>query len=105
MTPESLALMAHLYLQGKVATDPSASPLYGSLANFPPILIHACKGDILFDDATRLADKVREVNGDLTVRVWTGETHVWERLHSAKARHSTAFAARFIRERLDAAKD
>ena len=102
MTMESLALMAHLYLQGQPAAARDASPLYGDFHGFPPFLIHACEGDILFDDATRLAEKVRSANGDLTVRVWTGEKHVWESMHSAKARQSVAYAAKFIRDRLDA---
>lgn len=102
-TMESLALMVHLYLQGRPATDAVASPLFGDFRGFPPFLIHACEGDILFDDAKRLAERVRAVNGNLTVRVWTDETHVWERMHSAKARQSIAFAARFIRDRLEAA--
>ena len=99
-TMESLALMAHLYLNGRPATDPIASPLYGDFDGFPPMLIHASKGDILYDDAVRLADKVREAGGDLTVRLWSDETHVWEQTHSAKARQSIQLAAEFIRRRL-----
>jgi acetyl esterase/lipase len=100
-TMESLALMAHLYLGGHAATDPVASPLYGDFAEFPPMLIHASKGDILFDDALRLAERVRKAAGNLTVRFWADETHVWERMHSVKARESISFAAKFIRQRLD----
>ncbi len=104
-TMELLALMVHLYLQGGIpAADPAASPVYGDFTGFPPMLIHACKDDILYDDAIRLAERVRAANGHLTVRAWTDETHVWERMHSAKARHSIEFAAKFIRQRLDAAK-
>ncbi|WP_334163469.1 alpha/beta hydrolase fold domain-containing protein [Phenylobacterium sp.] len=102
-TMESLALVARFYLDGRSATDPVASPLFGSFAGFPPMLIHASKGDILYDDAVRLAEKVRDGGGDLTVRLWTEETHVWERMHTAKARQSILLAADFIRRRLDAA--
>lgn len=102
-TMESLAVMAQLYLQGRPPTDPLASPIFGSFERFPPMLIHASKGDILYDDAVRLADKVREAGGDLTVRLWTAETHVWERTNSAKARQSIELAAEFIRMRLDSA--
>jgi len=38
---ESLGLMAHLYLQGRAATDPVASPIFGDFSGFPPMLIHA----------------------------------------------------------------
>ncbi|WP_411287479.1 alpha/beta hydrolase fold domain-containing protein [Phenylobacterium sp.] len=101
-TMESLALVARFYLDGRSATDPVASPLFGSFEGFPPMLIHASRGDILYDDAVRLADKVREVGGDLTVRLWAEETHVWERMHTAKAKQSILLAADFIRRRLDA---
>ncbi len=101
-TMESLGLMAHLYLQGRPATDPVASPLYGDFRDFPPMLIHASQDDILYDDALRLAERVRAAAGNLTVRFWSGETHVWERMHSVKARESISFAAKFIRQRLDA---
>ncbi len=100
-TMESLAVMAHLYLAGRSATDPVASPLFGSFRGFPPMLIHASRGDILYDDAVRLADAVRESQGDLTLRLWTGETHVWERLPGANARRSIELGAEFIRRRLD----
>ena len=101
-TMESLAVMAHLYLQGMPANDPIASPLFGDFSQFPPILIHASREDILFDDAIRLAERVRDTGGDLTVRFWTDEVHVWERMHSAKSRQSIALAAKFMRHRLDA---
>jgi monoterpene epsilon-lactone hydrolase len=100
-TMESLALMAHLYLQGRSATDPVASPLFGDFSGFPPMLIHASKGDILYDDAARLADRIRDVGGDLTVRLWSAETHVWETGSSVEARQSIDLAADFIQRCLD----
>lgn len=68
-TMEALAMMAHLYLDGRPATEPAASPLFGDFTGFPPMLIHASRSDILYDDAVRLAERVREVGGDLTVRL------------------------------------
>jgi acetyl esterase/lipase len=100
-TMESMSLMAHLYLQGRSATDPVASPLFGDFEGFPPMLIHASKGDILYDDAVRLADRMRDVGGDLTVRLWTDEAHVWEQTPTPKARQSVELAAQFIRRHLD----
>lgn len=100
-TMESLALMARFYLNGRRATDPIASPLFGAFAGFPPTLIHASRGDILYDDALRLADTMRNSGCDLTVRLWAEETHVWERMQTPKARQSIGLAADFIRRRLD----
>jgi acetyl esterase/lipase len=103
-TMESLALVARFYLDGRSPSDPVASPLFGSFEGFAPMLIHASRGDILYDDAVRLAEKVRAAGGDLTVRLWSEETHVWERMHTPKARQSIELAADFIRRRLDAAR-
>jgi monoterpene epsilon-lactone hydrolase len=100
---ESLALVARFYLDKLPATDAIASPFYGSFDGFPPMLIHASRGDILYDDAVRLAEKVRDAGGDLTVRLWSDETHVWERMNTPKARQSILLAAEFIRRRLDGA--
>ena len=102
-TMESLALVARFYLNDAPATDPVASPLFGSFDGFPPMLIHASRGDILYDDAVRLAEKVRDAGGDLTVRLWSDETHVWERMNTPKARQSIVLAAEYIRRRLDGA--
>lgn len=102
-TMESLALMARFYLDGRPPTDPVASPIFGPFDRFPPTLIHASRGDILYDDAVRLAEVMRDAGGDLTVRLWAEETHVWERMQTAKARQSIALAADFIRRRLNAA--
>lgn len=102
-TMESLALMARFYLNGRPATDPAASPLFGRFEGFPPTLVHASRGDILYDDAVRLAEAMRDAGCDLTVRLWTEETHVWERMQTAKARQSISLAAAFIRRRLDGA--
>jgi len=104
-TMESLALMARFYLDGRAATDPIASPIFGSFAGFPPTLIHASRGDILYDDAVRLAELMRNAGRDLTVRLWAEETHVWERMRTPKARQSIELAADFIRRRLDAAAE
>lgn len=100
-TMESLAMFAHFYLQGRSPTDPVASPIFGSFDDFPPMLIHASRSDILYDDSVRLADRVRDAGGDLTVRHWADETHVWERMNTPKARQSVQLAAEFIRRRLE----
>lgn len=100
LTMDALALTARLYLHDMSATDPVASPLFGDMHGLPPMLIHASKSDTLYDDAVRLADKVRDAGGDLTARLWTAETHVWERSSAPAARQSIELGAEFIRDRL-----
>jgi monoterpene epsilon-lactone hydrolase len=97
----SLAVMARLYLQGQSALDPVASPLFGDLSGLPPMLVHASQADIVFDDAKRLAQAVEAAGGDLTLRIWRGQTHVWERTENAEAKRSLDLAATFITARLE----
>ena len=97
---QSLALMVQLYLNGQLPTDPVASPLFGDFTDFPPTLIHASEADILYDDAVRLAERIRQYNGELTLRLWSDETHVWERMDNEPARRSIELAANFIRKQL-----
>ncbi|HEY3799246.1 MAG TPA: alpha/beta hydrolase [Caulobacteraceae bacterium] len=99
-TMGALALMAHFYLEDLPATDPVASPLFGDFAGFPPMLIHASRGDMLFDDSVRLADKVRVANGDLTVRLWAENAHVFEKAFNDQSRQSIEIAGDFIRRHL-----
>lgn len=99
-TMESLAMFAQFYLQGRAPTDPVASPIFGSFEGFPPILIHASRTDILYDDSVRLANRVSDARGQVKVRHWADETHVWERMNTPSARDSIKKAAGFIRERL-----
>ncbi|MEO6093787.1 MAG: alpha/beta hydrolase [Novosphingobium sp.] len=42
-----------LYLQGWPADDPLASPLFANLAGFPPTLVSAGAGEVLFEDSRR----------------------------------------------------
>jgi acetyl esterase/lipase len=96
----TMALIVRLYLRERSTSDPLASPLFGDMAGLPPMLIHGSKRDMLFDDAARLAERVRQANGDLTLRFWTGEQHVWERTSVPAARQSIQLGAEFIRDRL-----
>ena len=101
-TMESLGLFAQFYLQGRPPTDPLASPLFGTFEDFPPLLIHASRSDILYDDSVRLAERVGQAEGAVTVRHWADETHVWERMNTPQSRESIRLASDFIRQRLDA---
>lgn len=101
-TMESLGMFAQFYLQGRSPTDPVASPIFGSFEDFPPMLIHASRSDILYDDSVRLAERVGAAGGRLKIRHWADETHVWERMNSPAARESVRMAADFMRVRFDA---
>ncbi|MGH3633645.1 MAG: alpha/beta hydrolase fold domain-containing protein, partial [Mycobacterium sp.] len=51
---EFLTNVASLYLQGRPPADPLASPLFGGLRDFPPLLIQVAENEALLSDAERL---------------------------------------------------
>ncbi len=74
---EPLLNFAKLYLHDANPRSPLAAPLYADLNNLPPLLIHVGTSEILYDDATRLADKARAVGVDVTLEPWEEMIHVW----------------------------
>lgn len=73
--PEALIHKAHHYLQGANPTDPRVSPLWGDLAGLPPLQIFVGSLEVMLDDSTRLADKVRKAGGEVDLMVCPGAPH------------------------------
>ena len=99
--PENLVDAAQLYLAGRSATDPVASPLYGDMEGLPALLIFASQSEILLSDATRLHDKVQAAGVTSQLVLQPNMPHVWPimvMLPEAKA--SLRQVAAFMRERV-----
>lgn len=99
--PENLVDAAQLYLAGRSATDPVASPLYGDMVGLPPLLIFASQSEILLSDSTRLHDKARAAGVTSQLVLQPNMPHVWPimvMLPEAKA--SLRQVAAFMRERV-----
>ena len=101
---DSIPRLATLYLQGTPATHPLASPLYADLTGLPPLCIHASDGEILRDDALRLAERARAAGVEVTLRVWHGVPHVWQFALGfvPEARQSVDAGATFLRAQVGA---
>ena len=97
---ESMAICAHLYLQGMSALDPVASPVFGDLRNLPPILIHTSKTDALHDDARLLSQRAHEAGSDVTLRIWSHGSHVFERFFDKQGNRAISEAGAFLRAHL-----
>ncbi len=69
------------YLGDAPADDPRASPIFGTFENAPPVLIQVSQKEVLFDDALRMADRLREFDVEVTVQTWDDTYHVWQTLH------------------------
>jgi monoterpene epsilon-lactone hydrolase len=59
--------------------DPRVSPLCATFTpDFPPTIITTGVRDLLLSDCQRLAEKFRQANIDVQLRVWEGMWHVFE---------------------------
>jgi monoterpene epsilon-lactone hydrolase len=56
---------------------PLASPLYADLHDLPPLLVPVGERKGLYDDAARVAEKVRAACGDVELEVGQGQFHVF----------------------------
>lgn len=102
ITQRDLGLLATAYLQGHDPRDPLVSPVFGSLAGFPPILLLASDSEILLDDAVRLHDAVQAGGGTSTLSVHSDTCHAWTLFTDflPQAREGVAEIADFFRKAL-----
>jgi len=77
VSEEVLARCAKLYADGVPLDSPQLSPLFSELHDLPPILVHVDEAELLLDDTLRLADKIRNVEGQICIIVSRGLWHVW----------------------------
>ena len=68
------------YLAGTDPRNPYASPLYGDPAGLPPTLFQVGSDEILFDDAARMAEKMKRAGCQVDLSVWKCMPHVWHLL-------------------------
>jgi epsilon-lactone hydrolase len=97
---ELLFVSARHYLKGANPADPYASPIYGSMRDFPPIMIHAGSHEILRDDASRLGELAAAANVPVSVEVYDGMGHLFQALAASQdAKVSLHRIGQFIRAR------
>jgi len=99
MSWELLFLSARHYLKGANPADPYASPVFGSMRDFPPIMIHSGSREILRDDASRLGELAAEDNIPVSVEVYDGAAHLFQAHGGADAKVSVNRLGQFIRAR------
>jgi epsilon-lactone hydrolase len=107
VTSVGLDQMAGFYLGGVDARSELASPLFATdLRGLPPVLIEVGEYEVLLDDATRLADRIGEAGGEVSLTVWPEMIHVFQAFPPSVIPESdqsvTAIGA-FLSERLGAA--
>lgn len=80
LTRDSTLMLAKAYLGDTDPRTPLASPLYADLTGLPPLLIQVGTAEVLFDDATRLADRARAAGVDVILEPWDDMIHMWHLL-------------------------
>ncbi len=95
-----LFVSARHYLKGGSGADPYASPVYGNLRDFPPVMVHAGSREILRDDASRLGELAAAANIPVSVEVYEGMQHLFQGLSTGQdGRISINRIGQFIRAR------
>lgn len=77
LSARALSSAANHYLAGHDPRDPLASPLYGSLADLPPIRIHVGEDEVLLDDSVRFVERALSAGVDVQLDIWEGMLHVF----------------------------
>lgn len=104
LTPEGLRVRVPDYVAGADASDPLISPVFGDLAELPPLLIQAGSHEILLSDAVRLAGRAAVADVPVRLEVTPGVPHVFQGFAAILDEGDAALdrAANFLRSRLAA---
>ncbi len=79
VSKSGLDLMSGAYLDGVDPRTELASPLFAAdFGGFPPVCIEVGEYEVLIDDATGLADRMRESGVNVTLKVWPELIHVFQ---------------------------
>jgi acetyl esterase/lipase len=97
--PANIPAFAAAYLQGAAPDDPRASPLYGSAAGLPPVLLQVGSTELLLDDARRMHERIVAAGGESRLTVYADVAHGWHLLapHLPEAERAVGEVAAFAR--------
>ncbi|MBZ9646900.1 alpha/beta hydrolase [Sphingobium sp. 3R8] len=90
---------AHRYLGSSGDPhDPLASPLFGNFAGLPPILLLVGSEEVLHDDSTRVAAKLKAHGNTGAFEIWPDMIHVWPMFyeHYPEAKKAIARIGDFV---------
>jgi acetyl esterase/lipase len=98
---------ARMYLGDGDPRDPDASPLYGDLADLPPVLMHVGSAEVLLDDTVRYGVATEGAGSVCDVHIWEGMIHVFPSYVSlfSAAREALDDIGEFVRRQTQVARD
>lgn len=90
------------YLDGHPASDPLVSPILGSFAGFPPLLVQSATGDFVLDECRLLVEHAVAAGVDARLELYPADTHVFQVFWSflPEAADALSQAGAFIRDQL-----
>jgi acetyl esterase/lipase len=66
------------YVGNNNAKNPLISPIFGDLADLPPILVHIGEDEILRDNAVSFSMLAKEAGVNITYKIYARMWHVWQ---------------------------
>jgi acetyl esterase/lipase len=78
LLPKAIKFYRLSYIGKSDPKDPLISPVFGSLENFPPLLVHVGEDEILRDDAIRITELARSAGVDARLEIYPRMWHVWQ---------------------------
>ena len=78
LSPEGVRHFREMYLDGGDPKHPYASPLFGDLKGFPPVMLQAAGDEILRDDSVLFAAALRQAGIKVELDISPGLFHVFE---------------------------
>ncbi len=78
ITPHLLEIFSKRYYGDADPTHPLISPLFADLKGIPPTLIQVGENEVLFDDSTRLAQKLHKSGVKVRLETYDNMMHVWQ---------------------------
>jgi epsilon-lactone hydrolase len=86
------------YLPHGDLTDPLASPVFGDWEGSPPLLVLVSDAEVLYDDATRLADVARAAGAEVEYHEYPSMPHVWPFFYPSwpESQHALEQIAAFV---------
>lgn len=97
LNQNALKTTARLYTNKDLAF-PLISPINHSFKGIPPILIQVGENEVLLDDSTLLAKKIKQDNGFVQLEIWDEMFHVWHYFgkYLSEARDAVTRVGEFI---------
>lgn len=78
VTPGRLAALRTAYLGGREPDDPLASPINAQLSGLPPVYLQTGTGELLYDDISAFAKKIKWAGVPVRFEIWEGMFHYWQ---------------------------